>query len=262
MIEAAYGASRGSTTPTSRPDPDAQRPDGPHQPGMGDAPRARPPRGGRSRAHANGRRCRTRHGRRGPGARRVTRACARRRPTTGRPGVVIRACRRAAAGGVRRRGSSPAWQDPGDADVPCSPAVRVAELDLRSLDRTGIGYDPGTMGSARATVRPGRRRATRRAACSRSGATTGWTLGEIARSDLEYLEWLDRMPIGRTYQAEIDGLLRSHRRRATAPTAQDGAARPVPPPLIATLRPRRAAPRPPARTWARTTRAGTARSPS
>ena len=28
------------------------------------------------------------------------------------------------------------------------------------------------------------------------GRYTGWSLGEIARTDLEYLEWLDRMPIG------------------------------------------------------------------
>jgi hypothetical protein len=50
------------------------------------------------------------------------------------------------------------------------------------------------------------------------GRYTGWSLGEIARTDLEYLEWLDRMPIGRTYQFEIDGLLRSHGRRTTTPT--------------------------------------------
>jgi hypothetical protein len=52
------------------------------------------------------------------------------------------------------------------------------------------------------------------------GRYQGWTLGEVARTDLEYLEWLDRMPIGRTYQAEIDALLRRHGRRVTA-TADD-----------------------------------------
>ena len=48
------------------------------------------------------------------------------------------------------------------------------------------------------------------------GRYQGWTLGEIARTDLEYLEWLDRMPIGRPYQAEIDELPRNARRRVTA----------------------------------------------
>jgi hypothetical protein len=51
------------------------------------------------------------------------------------------------------------------------------------------------------------------------GRYAGWSLGEIGRVDLEYLEWLDRTPIGRIYQGEIDELLRSSGRRVTAPTA-------------------------------------------
>lgn len=45
------------------------------------------------------------------------------------------------------------------------------------------------------------------------GRYAGWSLGEIARRDLEYVEWLDRMPIGRPYRAEIDALLRARGRR-------------------------------------------------
>jgi curved DNA-binding protein CbpA len=48
------------------------------------------------------------------------------------------------------------------------------------------------------------------------GRYAGWSLGEIARSDLEYIEWLDRMPIGRTYREEIDVLLRAAGRRRSA----------------------------------------------
>jgi curved DNA-binding protein CbpA len=48
------------------------------------------------------------------------------------------------------------------------------------------------------------------------GRYTGWSLGEIARRDLEYIEWLDRMPIGRPYREEIDAILRRAGRR-TAP---------------------------------------------
>ncbi len=47
------------------------------------------------------------------------------------------------------------------------------------------------------------------------GRYAGWSLGEIARRDLEYVEWLDRMPIGRPYRAEIDAILRAARRRGT-----------------------------------------------
>lgn len=48
------------------------------------------------------------------------------------------------------------------------------------------------------------------------GRYDGWSLGEIARSDLEYLEWLDRMPIGRPYRDEIDAILRQSGRRRSA----------------------------------------------
>ena len=48
------------------------------------------------------------------------------------------------------------------------------------------------------------------------GRFAGWSLGEIARTEIDYLEWLDRMPIGRTYQGEIDELLRARGRRSAA----------------------------------------------
>jgi len=53
------------------------------------------------------------------------------------------------------------------------------------------------------------------------GRYAGWSLGEIARHDLEYIEWLDRAPIGRNYRQELDELLRASGRRRTAD--RDGA---------------------------------------
>ena len=50
------------------------------------------------------------------------------------------------------------------------------------------------------------------------GRYNGWSLGEVARRDLEYIEWLDRTPIGRTYREEIDSLLRAAGRRRSAHT--------------------------------------------
>jgi curved DNA-binding protein CbpA len=50
------------------------------------------------------------------------------------------------------------------------------------------------------------------------GRYADWSLGEIARFDLEYLEWLDRMPIGRPYRDEIDAILRQTGRRRSADT--------------------------------------------
>ncbi len=50
------------------------------------------------------------------------------------------------------------------------------------------------------------------------GRYTGWSLGEIARTNLEFLEWLDRTPIGRPYRDEIDVILRRARRRTSGET--------------------------------------------
>jgi curved DNA-binding protein CbpA len=45
------------------------------------------------------------------------------------------------------------------------------------------------------------------------GRYAGWSLGEIARKDIEYIEWLDRTPIGRPYREEVDVILRRTGRR-------------------------------------------------
>jgi hypothetical protein len=45
------------------------------------------------------------------------------------------------------------------------------------------------------------------------GRYAGWSLGEVARHDIEYIEWLDRAPIGRNYRQEVDEILRSSGRR-------------------------------------------------
>jgi curved DNA-binding protein CbpA len=49
------------------------------------------------------------------------------------------------------------------------------------------------------------------------GRFAGWSLSQVAAKDIDYVEWLDRMPIGRPYREEIDTLLRrAGRRRAGA----------------------------------------------
>ena len=53
------------------------------------------------------------------------------------------------------------------------------------------------------------------------GRYTGWSLGEISRRDVEYVEWLDRMPIGRPYRAEIDAILRRTGRRGGAAKVEE-----------------------------------------
>lgn len=54
------------------------------------------------------------------------------------------------------------------------------------------------------------------------GRYAGWSLGQIAACDPEYLEWLGRTPIGRTYNREIDVLMATRSaaaRSAATPTA-------------------------------------------
>ena len=52
------------------------------------------------------------------------------------------------------------------------------------------------------------------------GRYSGWSLGEIMRVDPAYLDWLERMPIGRTYRPEIQALLRSAHRAEEPAAAQ------------------------------------------
>jgi curved DNA-binding protein CbpA len=45
------------------------------------------------------------------------------------------------------------------------------------------------------------------------GRYSGWSLGEIARHDLDYLEWLQRSTVGRGLRSEIDTILKLRRPR-------------------------------------------------
>jgi curved DNA-binding protein CbpA len=49
------------------------------------------------------------------------------------------------------------------------------------------------------------------------GRYAGWSLGEIARHDAVYLEWLQRATFGRKLRAEIDALLRQRAPAAGRP---------------------------------------------
>ncbi len=48
------------------------------------------------------------------------------------------------------------------------------------------------------------------------GRYAGWSLGQIATSDPEYLQWLARTPIGRAFNREIDALLTTRTAAARA----------------------------------------------
>lgn len=100
-----------------------------------------------------------------------------------------------------------------------SPASRQPETVSRDWSSgrssTGSGYDPSMRtadGAGAAGAPPGNPSGS----VLNFGRYAGWSLGEIARADLEYIEWLDRMPIGRPYRDEIDAILRAGGRRQSA----------------------------------------------
>jgi DnaJ-class molecular chaperone len=54
------------------------------------------------------------------------------------------------------------------------------------------------------------------------GRYSGWSIGEIARHDPDFLEWLYRTPTGRPYTGEIDRTLTALGRKPTASTDHFG----------------------------------------
>jgi curved DNA-binding protein CbpA len=97
------------------------------------------------------------------------------------------------------------------ADDPTARTQRTSPDWSPGRSTSGHGYDASMRSSESAGPPPGNPSGT----VLNFGRYAGWSLGEIGRTDLEYLEWLDRMPIGRAYQAEIDALLRARGRRTS-----------------------------------------------
>jgi curved DNA-binding protein CbpA len=82
----------------------------------------------------------------------------------------------------------------------------------------GGGYDAKTMRAPEGFGAAGPAPGNPSGSILNFGRYAGWSLGEVGRADLEYIEWLDRMPIGRPYRDEIDGILRRAGRRKSAPS--------------------------------------------
>lgn len=119
---------------------------------------------------------------------------------------------------TRTTGSSTAAAPPAaTAAVPTPPPPQTVSPDWTSgRSSVGSGYDPARMrkpdGSGAAGPPPGNPSGT----VLDFGRYAGWSLGEIGRVDVEYIEWLDRAPIARAYREELDQLLRRLGRRQAA----------------------------------------------
>lgn len=58
------------------------------------------------------------------------------------------------------------------------------------------------------------------------GRYVGWSLGQVASCDPEYLEWLARTPVGRTFHREINALLAAQAAAAAATATATAERRP------------------------------------
>jgi len=123
----------------------------------------------------------------------------------------------ATGGGAHR--SPPGPPPPvGDRPAVAQPPPETVSRDWTSGRSTvGGGYDASMRspeGPGAAGPPPGRPSGS----VLNFGRYSGWSLGEVARKDIEYIEWLDRTPIGRTYRDELDALLRTAGRRKSDST--------------------------------------------
>jgi curved DNA-binding protein CbpA len=73
-------------------------------------------------------------------------------------------------------------------------APHVESSDAAATDRGRTTHQPPPPGRQSGTVLD-------------FGRYVGWSLGQLAAHDPNYLEWLSRTPIGRPLRAEIEGLL-------------------------------------------------------
>ena len=148
---------------------------------------------------------------------------ARRAFDTKRAYATARATEATATDPARSAAARPSSAPGPAAGKPGSPPGPAASRppDVVSPDWTpgrssqGSGYDESmrkSEGHGGAGPPPGRPSGT----VLTFGRYAGWSLGEVARHDLEYIEWLDRAPIGRNYRQEIDDILRSSGRRRSA----------------------------------------------
>jgi curved DNA-binding protein CbpA len=114
------------------------------------------------------------------------------------------------SGGRRTTSSGPA---PG---APPPPPETVSGNWTSGRSSQGSGYDPSRMRAPDGLGAAGPPPGDPSGSVLNFGRFAGWSLGQIARRDLDYIEWLDRMPIGRPYRDELDAILRSTGRRKSA----------------------------------------------
>jgi curved DNA-binding protein CbpA len=129
-------------------------------------------------------------------------------PGQARPGPAA-----APAGATHPPGSRPGAQE--------RPPETVSTEWTSGRSNIGGGYDAATMRAPQGFGAAGPPPGNPSGSVLNFGRYAGWSLGEISRADIEYIEWLDRATIGRMYREEVDAILRRAGRRKSASTEAD-----------------------------------------
>jgi curved DNA-binding protein CbpA len=109
-----------------------------------------------------------------------------------------------------------AWTPPPARQPTPRPPETVSSEWTSGRSTTGGGYDAATMRAPEGLGAAGPPPGNPSGSVLNFGRYSGWSLGEIARADIEYIEWLDRATIGRNFREEIDTILRRAGRRKSA----------------------------------------------
>ena len=128
----------------------------------------------------------------------------------------------AAQGGTPSPAAATSHRPASSATPPAAPQPAPRPPETVSSEWTsgrstvGGGYDAATMRAPEGLGAAGPPPGNPSGSVLNFGRYSGWSLGEIARADIEYIEWLDRATIGRTFREEIDSILRRAGRRKSA----------------------------------------------
>jgi curved DNA-binding protein CbpA len=103
---------------------------------------------------------------------------------------------------------------PGDGSLRAAAQPRPGESFLHTQRGVPVGHDRagGRVTSTETWAGPPPGNAS--GSVIAFGRYRGWSIGEIARHDMGYLEWLERSPSGRPFRPEVDVLLRAQGRRS------------------------------------------------
>ena len=118
-------------------------------------------------------------------------------------------------GATPHRPAGPTTQPSAPRATPPPPETVSSEW-TSGRSTTGGGYDAATMRAPEGLGAAGPPPGNASGSVLNFGRYAGWSLGEIARVDIEYIEWLDRATIGRNFREEIDTILRRAGRRKSA----------------------------------------------